>query len=96
MLKLVERIKDGVIKRLHVNMHVIRDNTKTGARNPPLTCKTGGKNLKASQIDIVDKDGAVVASIVYRPDDPLDCGARVWITSHAEVLVYENVDVISS
>lgn len=83
------RIKAGTIKRLHVNQFVIRANGKTGERNPPLTCKTGGENLKASQIDILDRDGEVIASVVYRPDDPLSCGAKVWITSKAEIVIHE-------
>lgn len=68
---------------IHVNQHKIR------ARDPlPLTVKTYKSNTPASQADIV-VDGRVVASIIYRPDNPLSCGARVWIETHEDVEVIE-------
>lgn len=93
MLKAVETIRAGLLKRLHVNQHVIRDNKKLGCNDPPLTCKLSDRNVKASQIDIMGPDGVVVASLVYNPDDPLSCGARVWISSHAEVVIYRDVPI---
>jgi len=33
----------------------------------------------------VDKDGNEVARIVYQPEKPLSCGARVWIETQLEV-----------
>lgn len=70
---------------IHVNQHVIRRNAKTGERLPPLTCKTYRENVKATEADIV-VDGVVVATVVYRPDNPLSCGARVWIETQGEVV----------
>jgi hypothetical protein len=55
-------------------MHIIRRNQKTGEREPPLTIIRGSKRERGSAIEIV---GA--AKIVYSPDKPLKCGARVWI-----------------
>jgi hypothetical protein len=71
---------------IHVNQHVIKSNTKTGERQPPLTVKTYKENRKTSKAQIV-VDGRVVAQIVYSPDSPLSCGARVWIETAEEVLV---------
>lgn len=70
---------------IHVNQHIIRSNAKTGERSPPLTCKTYRENVKATEADIV-VNGVVVATVVYRPDNPLACGARVWIETHGEVV----------
>ena len=71
---------------IHVNQHVIRKNLKEPDNiQPPLTVKTYKNNTYASQADIV-KDGEVVASIIYRPDKPLSCGARVWIETKEEVV----------
>lgn len=65
---------------IHVNQHLIR------AKDPqPLTVKTYKDNRPASEADIV-VNGEVVATIVYRPDKPLSCGARVWIETHNEVV----------
>ena len=71
-----------MLKRIHVNQHVIRRNTKTGDREPPLTVKTSRGNTRAHSVEI---EGA--SHIVYSPDRPLSCGARVWIETRAPVLV---------
>ena len=36
----------GTLKKkiIHINQHVIRRNTKTGERNPVITCKTYNTN----------------------------------------------------
>ncbi len=72
-------------KIIHINQHVIRKNTKTGERNPVITCKTYNTNDYANRVIIKDKDGDEVATIVYSPDKPLSCGARVWIETRNEI-----------
>lgn len=73
----------GTIKRIHVNQHLIR-----AGEAQPLTVKEGnGTNTRASEVDICDEDGNVVACLVYRPEQPLSCGARVWIETRNEVRV---------
>lgn len=74
-------------KIIHVNQHVIRANKKNGEENPVLTCKTYKENIYAKELEILDERGNVVAKIVYSPDKPLSCGARVWIETHHEVRV---------
>lgn len=69
---------------IHVNQHVIRANTKSGARDPVLTVKDYRQNRKSNLAEIV-VDGQVVATVVYSPDKPLSCGARVWIETPHEV-----------
>jgi hypothetical protein len=71
---------------VHVNQHIIKANAKTGDRCAPLTVKTYKENRHATEADILDKDGNVVATVVYRPDNPLSCGARVWIETYGEVV----------
>ena len=48
--------------------------------------KTYRSNVNASEADII-VNGEVVATIVYRPDKPLSCGAKVWIESQHEVQI---------
>lgn len=72
---------------IHVNQHVIRANKKNGVENPVLTCKTYKENIYAKEIEILDEGGSVVAKVVYSPDKPLSCGARVWIETQNEVRV---------
>lgn len=70
---------------IHVNQHVIRANAKDGTNEPPLTIKTYKDGWNAQEVDILGKDGNVVATIVHRPHQPLSCGARVWIETKNEV-----------
>ena len=71
-----------MIKRIHVNQHVIRRNRKTGELRPPLTVKTSRGNIVGHRVAI---EGA--SEIVYMPDKPLSCGARVWVQTRAPVVV---------
>jgi len=73
---------------IHVNQHVIRANSKTGERNPVLTCKTYKSNDYAKRVEILDNDGEVTATVVYSPDKPLSCGAKVWIETNNPINQY--------
>lgn len=68
-------------KIIHVNMHNIRYNAKHGTERPVFTIKSsGGKNTYARRIKIKGP-----SDLVYRPEKPLSCGARVWIETDAEL-----------
>ena len=71
--------------RIHVNQHNIRANAK-GADLPVLTVKTYKENRKCNKV-VVHGPSAVV----YSPDKPLSCGAKVWIETEAEVTVDEEI-----
>lgn len=71
----------GTIKRIHVNQHNIKANAKGGSL-PVLTVKTSKGNHKGDEVII---DGP--SRLIYSPDKPLDCGAKVWIETHADVEV---------
>ena len=70
---------------IHVNQHVIRRNIKSEEREPCLTIKRGKHNDYAHEAIIRDDAGVEVARVVYRPDRPLSCGARVWIETQNSV-----------
>jgi hypothetical protein len=72
----------GRIKRIHVNQHVIRANCKNGETNPVFTVKCGGKTYKAKD---VEWEGH--SELVYQPDNPLSCGAKVWIETRDTILL---------
>lgn len=65
---------------IHVNQHRIRSNLKQGSQDPVLTVKTYNSNLYAHEVDIRGP-----SRVVYSPDKPLSCGARVWIETEARV-----------
>tara|TARA_R110000824_G_scaffold72083_1_gene184174 strand:+ start:96 stop:317 length:222 start_codon:yes stop_codon:yes gene_type:complete len=68
--------------RIHINQHKIRSNAKTGEREPVITVKTYKSNEYATYVNI---DGP--SKLVYSPDNPLSCGAKVWIEAKYEDVV---------
>ena len=68
------------MKRIHVNMHKVRANKKHGTNEPVLTIKEGKTNTYCHEVDILGP-----SKVVYRPEKPLSCGARVWIETDAEI-----------
>jgi len=72
---------------IHVNQHIIKRNQKTGERKPVLTCKTYKSNDYAHEAEILDDDGKPIAKVVYSPDKPLSCGARVWIETQNNIRI---------
>lgn len=72
---------------VHVNQHVIKSNRKSGATDPVLTVKTYKSTDYASEVIIYGQDGLEAARVVYRPENPLSCGAHVWIESQNKVEV---------
>jgi hypothetical protein len=74
-------------KIIHINQHKIRSNTKTGKREPVITCKTYKSNDYAKEVEVLDESGNVSCKIVYSPDKPLSCGAKVWIETSNEIII---------
>jgi len=70
---------------IHVNQHRIKSNSKNGTNLPVLTIKTYNTNDYAHQAILKDENGKEVARVVYSPDKPLSCGARVWIETLGSV-----------
>jgi len=71
--------------RIHVNQHNIKANNKGGAL-PVITVKDYKDNRKTNHAVIVDDDGKPIASVIYSPDNPLPCGAKVWIETENNVV----------
>lgn len=76
-----------VLKRIHVNQHLVKSNRRDGTNQPPLTVKTSRANLKAHEVVIGGP-----SRLVYAPDRPLACGARVWVETRAPVIAIANGD----
>jgi hypothetical protein len=74
----------ALTKRIHVNQHAIKANRKCepGEEVAPLTVKTYKCNHKCFEVDIQGP-----SKLVYRPENPLSCGATVWVETTADVLV---------
>lgn len=65
---------------IHVNQHVIKANAKNGTNDPTLTVKTYKSNVYAHEVEIKGP-----AKVIYSPQKPLSCGAKVWIETESEV-----------
>ena len=66
--------------RIHVNQHKIRSNKKHNLNEPVITVKTSKSNIYGHEVEVLGP-----SKIIYSPDKPLSCGAKVWIETEAEV-----------
>lgn len=62
---------------VHVNQHKVRKREEK-----TLTVKTYKSNTYAREVEITGP-----CKVVYSPDKPLSCGARVWIETESEVII---------
>ncbi len=69
-----------MITRIHVNTLVIRSNMKHNTRLPAVRVQQGQVARYCDEVNIKGP-----SKMVYRPDKPLPCGAKVWIETEAEV-----------
>lgn len=76
-----------MLKKIHINQHKIKANKKLIKKQPVITIKTYKDNVYANQVEILDKNGNTVATIVYKPNNPLSCGAHVWIETKNEIKI---------
>lgn len=87
------------MKRIHVNKHVIASNRKHGRDEPPIAVrqyrdaevKTPKHVEYGHEVELLDRQGAVVARFIYDPENPLLCGARLWLETELEVRVEHRV-----
>ena len=70
---------------IHVNQHKIKSNRKNDKNDPVLTCKTYKSNDYAHEAIIYGQDEKEAARVIYRPNNPLSCGAHVWIETQNKV-----------
>lgn len=70
---------------LHVAQCAIAANRKNGTNEPPIIVRNYKGAKRAHEVELV-VDGNVVGKFVYRPHDPLPCGARLWLESDSETL----------
>ena len=72
--------------KIHINQQVIKSNHKNNKRDPVITVKTYKSNNYGHQVDILGP-----SKVIYSPDKPLSCGAKVWIETDSEVIVIPDI-----
>jgi len=76
------------MKIIHVNQHVIRHNNKYNNTLP--ACRVqDSRSGKARYCGEVVINGP--SRMVYRPDNPLSCGAKLWIETDSDVELINEV-----
>ena len=78
-----EKARSCMKTKIHINQHVIRKNAKTGERSPVITVKTYKTNDYCTEVTIQSP-----CKVIYSPDKPLPCGAKVWIETEGEVICH--------
>jgi len=75
-------------KKIHINQHVIRSNKKNNKTDPVITVKTSKSNTYASEVEILGK-----SKLIYSPNKPLACGARVWIETDEKIVLDNGITI---
>ena len=70
--------------RIHVNQAIIKSNRKNNEDKPVLTVKTYKSNTYAKEVEIQGN-----SKVIYSPNNPLSCGAEVWIETESKVKILE-------
>ena len=52
-------------------------------RDPVITVKNYKSNTYCDEVEILGK-----SKVIYSPDKTLSCGARCWIETEADVIIY--------
>ncbi|MGF1672877.1 MAG: helix-turn-helix domain-containing protein [Rivularia sp. (in: cyanobacteria)] len=70
------------LTRICVNQHYIRSNRKHGTNNPVVRVESGKSVRYYHDVEIAGN-----CRVVYRPNNPLSCGAQLWIEVAEGVMV---------
>ena len=79
-------LRRGTVKRLHVDRGIMNSNRKNGTYNPAITVQTTKGTYKAYRVDIRG------TSQFVQPTKKLSCGARAWIVTRSEVILFFEPD----
>ena len=68
---------------IHINKNIIQKNIKRGTKLPVCRVELKGKTWYGSKVDILGP-----SEMIYSPDKPRKCGARLWIETDSEVFIH--------
>ena len=71
-------------KIIHINRNIIQKNEKRGTRLPVCRIDMDGKTWYGSRIEILGP-----SEMIYRPETPRSCGAKLWIETQADVIIHD-------
>jgi hypothetical protein len=65
---------------IHINRNIIQKNARRGETNPVCRVQNGNDVRYCMEVEIKGP-----SRMVYRPDNPRPCGAKLWIETDSEV-----------
>ena len=68
------------MKIIHINRNIIQSNAKHGRKEPVVRVEENGIVKYCMEVKILGP-----SHMVYRPDKPRPCGAKLWIETDAEI-----------
>lgn len=68
------------MKIIHINKNIIQKNAKNGTQEPVIRIQEAKKITYCMEVNILGP-----SKMVYRPDKPLRCGAKLWIETEAKL-----------
>ena len=68
------------MKIIHINRNIIQQNAKHGRQEPVVRFEENGVVTYCMEVIIKGP-----SRMVYRPDKPRPCGAKLWIETDADV-----------
>jgi hypothetical protein len=67
-------------------LHVAQDAIRSRNGDPAIIVRDYKGAVRAHEVELVLPDGSVVGKFHYSPDQPLSCGARVWLETTTDKL----------
>ena len=67
---------------IHINKNIIQYNSKHGVDLPVCRVEEGKKIIYGRSVEILGP-----SKMVYDPENPLRCGAKLWIETEAEIVI---------
>ena len=68
------------MKIIHINKNIIQQNAKRGKSNPVCRIEEDGLVRYCMEVDIKGP-----SRMVYRPNEPRPCGAKLWIETDSDI-----------
>jgi len=70
------------MKIIHINRGIIQANAKHGNTEPVCRVEEDGVIKYCMEVQILGP-----SNMVYRPDNPRRCGAKLWIETESDVIL---------
>lgn len=80
----ITMIETGVCQ-IHVGQRELKLNMEDGGDRPVLSIRESGEDGK-EKVTLCHEIKIGPVRLVYRPDAPLSCGARIWLEAPSELV----------